>query len=91
LAYSGGHWIGENILICLLAVWNVLCSFGIFGNFVVIWYISPRYGLLYQEKPGNPESNAFHFKDYPVNPIFCAQKNGEPKTSIGNSSFVIVL
>jgi hypothetical protein len=22
---------------------------------VVIWYISPRFGILYQEKSGNPE------------------------------------
>jgi hypothetical protein len=22
--------------------------------FVVIWYISPRFGILYQEKSGNP-------------------------------------
>jgi hypothetical protein len=27
--------------------------------FVVIWYISPRFGILYQEKSGNP---AFEFK-----------------------------
>jgi hypothetical protein len=25
-----------------------------FGNFVVIWYIFPRFGILYQEKSGNP-------------------------------------
>jgi hypothetical protein len=23
-------------------------------NFVVIWYIFPRFGILYQEKSGNP-------------------------------------
>jgi hypothetical protein len=26
---------------------------GPFGNLVVIWYISPRFGILYQEKSGN--------------------------------------
>jgi hypothetical protein len=25
-----------------------------FGNFVVIWYIFPRFGILDQEKSGNP-------------------------------------
>jgi hypothetical protein len=25
-----------------------------FGNFVVIWYIFPRFGILCQEKSGNP-------------------------------------
>jgi hypothetical protein len=25
-----------------------------FGNFVVIWYIFPRLGILYQEKSGKP-------------------------------------
>jgi hypothetical protein len=33
-------------------------NFGIFYDhlvyFVVIWYISPRFGILYQEKSGNP-------------------------------------
>jgi hypothetical protein len=29
--------------------------FGIFyGHFVVIWYIIPRFGTLYQENSGNP-------------------------------------
>jgi hypothetical protein len=46
-------------------IWNILRSFGIFyghlvyiwpfGNVVVIWYIIPRFGLLCQEKSGNPE------------------------------------
>jgi hypothetical protein len=36
-----------------------LWSFGIpmlwlFGNVVVIWYIFPRFGILCQEKSGNP-------------------------------------
>jgi hypothetical protein len=25
-----------------------------FGCFVLIWYIFPRFGILYQEKSGNP-------------------------------------
>jgi hypothetical protein len=34
-----------------MANWNILKQFGIF---LPIWYISPRFGLLYQEKSGNP-------------------------------------
>jgi hypothetical protein len=26
-----------------------------FGNLVVIWYIFPRFGILYQEKSGSPD------------------------------------
>jgi hypothetical protein len=50
---------------------------GIFGIFddhlvyiVVIWYILPRFGLLYQEKSGNPARQVF-----PDKPVFeCVQK-----------------
>jgi hypothetical protein len=35
----------------LTSIWNIL---GTFGKFVVIWYIIPRFGMLYQEKSGNP-------------------------------------
>jgi hypothetical protein len=41
-----------------MSVWNILQPFGIFnghfGNFVVIWYIFPPFGILCQEKSGNP-------------------------------------
>jgi hypothetical protein len=30
------------------------------GN-VVIWYIFPRFGILYQEKAGNPDALSFVF------------------------------
>jgi hypothetical protein len=43
------------------AIWNGLGPFGTFyGNFsilVVIWYIFLRFGILYQEKSGNPVTN----------------------------------
>jgi hypothetical protein len=29
---------------------------------VVIWYTFPRFGILYQEKSGNPAGNAFWFR-----------------------------
>jgi hypothetical protein len=38
--------------------WSILRSSVIFNGhseqFVVIWYIFPRFGILYQEKSGNP-------------------------------------
>jgi hypothetical protein len=45
----------ENILV----IWNTLRPLGILGNFVVIWYIFPRFGILYQEKSGNPGTESF--------------------------------
>jgi hypothetical protein len=47
----------ENIGI-FLTNWSIFrpleISFGHLVYFVVIWYISPRFGILYQEKSGNP-------------------------------------
>jgi hypothetical protein len=49
--------------------WYILCSLGVvyshlvyFGNVVVLWYIFPRFGILCQEKSGNPDSHrqCFH-------------------------------
>jgi hypothetical protein len=33
------------------AIWYILWPF---GNFVVIWHMFPRFGILCQEKSGNP-------------------------------------
>jgi hypothetical protein len=33
------------------AIWNILRPF---GNVVAIWYIFPQFGILRQEKSGNP-------------------------------------
>jgi hypothetical protein len=42
-----------------MAIWYILLPFCIFFcnlvNFLVIWYISPRLGILYQEKSGKPD------------------------------------
>jgi hypothetical protein len=35
-----------------MAIWYNLWPF---GNVVAIWYIFPRFGILCQEKSGNPE------------------------------------
>jgi hypothetical protein len=41
-----------------MAFWSILRPLEIFYGrlvyFVVIWCISPRFGILYQEKSGNP-------------------------------------
>jgi hypothetical protein len=46
------------ILVYFMTVWSILRPLGTFYghlvHFEVIWYISPRFGILYQEKSGNP-------------------------------------
>jgi hypothetical protein len=41
-----------------MTIWSILRRLQIFYGhlvyFVVSWYISPRFGILYQEKSGNP-------------------------------------
>jgi hypothetical protein len=48
----------ENVDIYFTATCNLVRPFGIFhchlGNLVIIWYIFPRFGILCQEKSGNP-------------------------------------
>jgi hypothetical protein len=41
-------------LVYFTAIGNILWSFGICTYFVVIWYIFPLFGILNQEKSGNP-------------------------------------
>jgi hypothetical protein len=40
-----------NHLKYIMAIWYIIWPY---GNLVVIWYIYPRFGILYYEKPGNP-------------------------------------
>jgi hypothetical protein len=53
LVNFGGSWNRKS--------WYILWPFGLFFGhlvyFVVIWYISPRFGMLYHEKSGNPARN----------------------------------
>jgi hypothetical protein len=46
------------MMVYLTAIWSISLPFGIFFGhlvyFMVIWYIVPRFGMLYQEKSGNP-------------------------------------
>jgi hypothetical protein len=64
----------ENLGI-FVASWNILQRFGIFYGRLVIyivamWYISPRFGTLRQEKSGNPARiqkkmiDSFFFKTF---------------------------
>jgi hypothetical protein len=47
-----------NFLMYVMAIWNILRTFGIFYDhlvhFVFIWYISSGSGVTHQEKSGNP-------------------------------------
>jgi hypothetical protein len=46
------------MLVHFMSIWFILRSLKIFNGslvyFVVIWYIFPCFGMLYQEKSGNP-------------------------------------
>jgi hypothetical protein len=42
----------------IMTIWSILRPFGIvcghLAYVMVIWYVFPRFGMLYQEKSGNP-------------------------------------
>jgi hypothetical protein len=49
-------------------IWNILETFVIFYDhlvhFVFIWYIFPGFGIMYQEKSGNPVSDQLGHKKW---------------------------
>jgi hypothetical protein len=46
------------MLVHFMLIWNMLWPFGIFyRKFVVVWYIFPHFGMLCQDKSGNPAAN----------------------------------
>jgi hypothetical protein len=51
------------MLIYFMAIWNILWIFGISCDhsvhIVLIWYIFSCFGIMHQEKSGNPASEAF--------------------------------
>jgi hypothetical protein len=57
----GKFWrvLDGKMLLYLMAIWNVLWTFGIFYDhlvhFVFIWYIFSGFGIMHQEKSGNPD------------------------------------
>jgi hypothetical protein len=59
----GKFWRASDgkMLICLMAILNILRTFGIFYDhlvhFLFCWYIFSGFGIMYQEKSGNPDWN----------------------------------
>jgi hypothetical protein len=64
----GTFWrvLQRKILECFINIWSISRPFDICYSylfyFVVIWYIFPRFGILYQEKSGNLGSDAYLWK-----------------------------
>jgi hypothetical protein len=69
-----------------MTIWSILrpleIFYGLLVYFVVIWYILPRFGILYQEKSGNPvdmlydlsgKDNCHFFNSLKKNPYFVVQ------------------
>jgi hypothetical protein len=58
------------ILVYFMTVWSILRPLQIFYGhlvyFVVFWYIFPRFGILDQEKSGNPASSSDHLEKFPL-------------------------
>jgi hypothetical protein len=58
-----------------MAIWNILWRFGIFYDLllhlVFIWYIFSGFGIMYQEKSGNPADNQS------IKPMYSATSFGE--------------
>jgi hypothetical protein len=52
------------MLIYFMAIWNILRTYGIFydhlAQFVFIWYIFFAFGIMHQEKSGNPGRQHFY-------------------------------
>jgi hypothetical protein len=48
--------LGYGHLKYFTVIWHILWPF---GNVVVIWYIFPRFGILCQEKYGNPAFDSY--------------------------------
>jgi hypothetical protein len=45
------HW---KMLVYFMSIWPLEIFYGHLVYFVVNWYIFPRFGMLHQEKSGNP-------------------------------------
>jgi hypothetical protein len=54
------------MLLYIMAIWNILQTFGKFydhlEHFVFIWCIFAGFGIVYQEKSGNPDSNPYRLQ-----------------------------
>jgi hypothetical protein len=50
----------KGLFVYSMAIWYNLWTL---GNLVAIWYISPRFGIVCQEKSGNPGERVSHFME----------------------------
>jgi hypothetical protein len=68
-----------------MAIWNIRQPFGIsYGHlvqFLVIWYIFSRFGMLYQEKSGSTARHPFKKSE-------CSKKKFHQSIRVGKSSEV---
>jgi hypothetical protein len=79
----------------LSILWPLEIFYGHLVYFVVVWYISPRFGILYQEKSGNPvpqqkpqtKENSLH--SLPRNKLIQTCKGGRVFSKSAESSFPI--
>jgi hypothetical protein len=61
----GGPCNGRCWYIYVIGIWYILRPFDIFYGhlvyFVLTWYVFPRFGILNQQKSGNPDGYALNF------------------------------
>jgi hypothetical protein len=67
-------WVLQwKMLVFFMTIWSILRPLDIFYGhsvyLVVIWYIFPRFGILYQEKSGNPAGSVCEFISKTGNPF----------------------
>jgi hypothetical protein len=76
-------------VVCYLAIWSTLLLFAIFCcllvNFMVTWYIFSCFGMLYQEKSGNPEP------DYVLSVMMQSHQSQKKIRSGGKKIFLKIL
>jgi hypothetical protein len=95
----GKFWRASELkmLVYFMAICNILQPFGWpFGNVVVIWYIFPRFGILCQEKSGNPAamssvsgySRRFNYWES-VNCMWATKQVPWSRMEIGNFLFIV--
>jgi hypothetical protein len=58
-----------NMLVYFITIWNILRPSGIhilwpYGKLPVLWFIFPHFGILYQEKSGNPAPEPFLLRPF---------------------------
>jgi hypothetical protein len=83
-AYLGIFWRTSKwkMMLQILVIWNILRPLGIFKGHLVILYtfgiFFPRFGILCQEKSGNPGSGHSAVAENAMMPVVLANFNYEP-------------